>query len=422
MASLNRIYFPESYGEGIIAGRKAAVGGAIASITAPDDYTVLVKLGDVRSPELIMEAISNGFNVITSKEALDAAGGDLKGVDTYPGTGPYKHHSRDSEKWVQQRFADYWNDDAGFLDQWTHVWMRAYSAEMTAALDGGVVDIADYVAPKGWNAFKKRPEARGFAIYSPGNHIIVFNTQNPPLDDPKVREAFALALDGPKLVEAFSELQQVRYVDWFHTGTDLARTSAEIAQIPHLRSPTADDIAMAKQLLAEAGYPDCEGMPSLDAPTRDVPDARAVVPAIQAMLKQNLGCDSNTQIVQTSEMGQKLRDGEYHITRAWFGGGMFAFSASAQSLTCGSANNISQYCNPEFDALVAAYAGETDPAKGLELRRQLRGVLEMDWPFEPAGETAILWGWYDHVGGMPDFDPTTFEKNLHKLDWIWSKK
>ena len=423
VASLNRIMFPETYQEGLRSGQRAVFEGAVKDITASDDFTVQLRLSEGRSFEYLMGGLSRGFNVITTKEVLEQNKGDLAKIDNYPGTGPYVYQSRDSEKFVLENNPNYWNPNAGFLDTLTHVYMRAYSAEMVAALDGGVVDFADYVAPKGWKSFQSRPDGSMTFILSGLVQSIMINSGNPPTDDPRVQKAFALVIDGPALRTMAEDVITLFRTGWFDFGAPLSRSADELDKVPGLRSPTEADIARAKQLLNDAGFPDCKGMPVLEIPTRDAPEQRVWIPAIQAMLKQTLGCESKTAIHQTSAIAPLIQEGKWNVAWSSFGSrGLAGSAGGATRWRCGAPNNVVNYCNPEFDKLANAYMVETDAAMSAELKRKIRDTWDEDLPWVPFGESPVPWVWYDHVKGMPTFNVVTFEKNLHKLDWVWTTR
>ena len=421
VASLNRMIFPDTFQEGLLGNSTRQILDAVSEINAPDDFTVQLILHTGRPFQYVMQGLARGFNIITTKEVLDANKGDLKKVDNYPGTGPYIHVSRDSEKWVQENNAEYWNPNGGFLDRLTHVWAVAYSAAMTANLEGRVVDWVDYVAPKGWKNHLNRGDGGGIKVFSGYISSIAFNHGNPPTDDVRVREAFALVIDQPTLGLMVEEITGLDRTDWFDFGSQGARSSTELDRVPGFRNPTDEDIARAKQLLVEAGYPNCEGMPELSIPTRDLPDRRIFVPAVQAALKQHLGCESSTEIHQTSAMMPVIRSGEWHLVPwTWGTGGVTASASRALNYKCGGVNNNLQYCNPEFDKLADAYIVETDPDKALEIKNQIGATWDDDWPVLPIGDQAVLYAWYSQVKGFPNFNVTIAEKKLHKLDWVWT--
>ncbi len=63
---------------------------AVSEIAAPDKYTVQFKLAEPRPPNFIMSAIASGWNVIVRKKTLEDNNYNLRKVEVYPGTGPFK--------------------------------------------------------------------------------------------------------------------------------------------------------------------------------------------------------------------------------------------------------------------------------------------------------------------------------------------
>src|SRR5213080_4819608 len=90
---------------------------AISEIAAPDKYTVQFKLSEPRPPSFIMSAIASGWNVVLRKKTLEDNGYNLRKVEFYPGTGPFKSVKRvENETWVMERNPNYWNKGLPYLD------------------------------------------------------------------------------------------------------------------------------------------------------------------------------------------------------------------------------------------------------------------------------------------------------------------
>jgi len=68
-----------------------------------DRHTVQMKLSEPRDSYTFLALLAGGWNVITSKKALDQHKGDLKQVDNFPGTGPFMYKSRTTESWEMVR-------------------------------------------------------------------------------------------------------------------------------------------------------------------------------------------------------------------------------------------------------------------------------------------------------------------------------
>ena len=63
---------------------------AVSEITAPDKYTVEFKLSEPRPINFMMSAIASGWNVIVRKKTLEDNNYNLRKVEIYPGTGPFR--------------------------------------------------------------------------------------------------------------------------------------------------------------------------------------------------------------------------------------------------------------------------------------------------------------------------------------------
>jgi ABC-type transport system substrate-binding protein len=86
------------------------------------------------------------------------------------------------------------------------------------------------------------------------------NTSVAPFNNPKVRQAVNLALHRQALLKTFGAPGLDTLAPPLGVGTWFGRTVEEVAQLPGWRELNGekhpDDIAKAKALLAEAGYPD----------------------------------------------------------------------------------------------------------------------------------------------------------------------
>src|SRR5438876_12411417 len=77
---------------------------AVEEIAAPDKYTVQFKLAEPRPVNFIMSAIASGWNVIVRKKTLEDNAYNLRKVEIYPGTGPFKSVKRvENESWTFEK-------------------------------------------------------------------------------------------------------------------------------------------------------------------------------------------------------------------------------------------------------------------------------------------------------------------------------
>jgi ABC-type transport system substrate-binding protein len=73
--------------------------------------------------------------------------------------------------------------------------------------------------------------------------------------------------------------------------------------------------------------------------------------------------------------------------------------ADIRGICTGGGYNWYGYSNPEFDALVAATARESDPAKLKELMQRGIAILDRDVPMCVIGNYLVIVAWWDNVKG-----------------------
>ncbi len=418
-ATYERIVFPP---EGLVSLRKTLFT-ALDSIETPDDYTVQFNLNETRSSDYMLQTFSVGYNMITKKETFEENNWDLSKVDNHPGTGPFIYSSRDTEKWIQERNVDYWNENVPYVDKMTHVWLIAWTPELAAALLGGVVDWAQWLDPDTFERVKTIEGMSTLELIVPSIAGITFNTERAPFNDVRVRQAFNLVVDKPKLAEAIDSVTATFVSGWYMPGTPYAWSTEKLLTIPGHRSPTAEDIAKAKQLLAEAGYPDGQGIPELHFAVRETPNNRIGSAAVQAMVKEHLNVDTDINIHQASAIAQVAQSGDFDLITGGYGSRVLdpytyivpAFGQCGDEL-CDQ--NTSRYRNPEFDRLGAEFIKELDQKKRFELANQIREILERDVPVITIGSTSVQWGWYDYLNGVTPGNMSG-GYDVYKWDHVW---
>src|SRR5580700_9651583 len=115
---------------------------AVSEITTPDKYTVQFKLSEPRPANFIMSAIASGWNVIVRKKTLEDNNYNLRKVEIYPGTGPFKSVKRvENESWLMERNPNYWNKNLPYLDGIEFYHVLPFSPEMASAIIAGRVDF-----------------------------------------------------------------------------------------------------------------------------------------------------------------------------------------------------------------------------------------------------------------------------------------
>jgi ABC-type transport system substrate-binding protein len=422
-ASYDRIIFP-----GELVSHRGSNFGAVTDINIIDPLTIEFKLSAPRGPGIMLNAMAHGWNVIVKKETLDDTKGNLREVDDHPGTGPFKYVSRNDEVWIQERNDEYWDPSKPNVDMIEHIWLIAWTPELSAAVLSGVVDWGMWLDPKLGNDLRdgKHEGITGLRWTLPNVGAIAFNTSNKPYDDKRVRKAMSLVIDQWAIIEATKEVRDGFAGDWFMLGTPFALSEADLLSTPGLRVPTEEDIALAQSLLAEAGFPNGDGFPTVDLLTRETPDVRITMAAIQAMLKEHLNIKSKIKLADASVYGEQLIKGEFDVSGGGYTVGLtdpaayiIAGLGECDGKPC--SQNFSRWSNPQFNALIDELTEEGNQAVRLALVDEMREILFDEWPIMPSGSGFQYWGHQNHLKGVVPGD-FSGHYELHMWDDVFLTK
>lgn len=197
--------------------------------------------------------------------------------------------------------------------------------------------------------------------------FIRFNTKVPPYNDPRVRKALTLVLDRERITSAVTRLGEVPAFTITPPGT------GDNYQPPQGLRP---DIARAKQLLAEAGFPDGRGFPVLNFlyPSKFPTDRGAAV-ELQAMWQRHLGVTVGLPQEEYKVYLDSLRNLNYEVARSSWVGDYNDPNTFLDLFITGSGNNRTGWGSAKYDALIAAAAAEADPVKRYDILREAERLL-----------------------------------------------
>ena len=394
-ATFDRIVKPP---QGVLIPR-SILFKTVEEITTPDKYTVQFKLSEPRPANFIMSAFASGWNVIMSKKTLEENNYNLRKVEVYPGTGPFKSKRRvENEVWVMEANKNYWNKGMPYLDGIEFYNALPFSTELGSAILSGRVDYARIVDPVTTRKAKATP---GMSTATFNQSVIQgtwVNLKHKPLDDPRVRRAMNLAFDRPVLIDVVKDVTPMRVGGFIYPFSDFATPPAEMAKrVGYQEDPTAA-IKEARALMAAAGHGN--GIKGLDFLVRDVASYRIWAQAIQAMLKESINVDCTLRTVVESVWFDDVASGHYDLAIGAVVSTLLDpsdyFNAWYKST---GPQNYSAWNSPEFDARQPAIDQEVDPAKRLALIRQDEMLMEQDPPVFPVAWENINDIYYNYVKG-----------------------
>ena len=420
-ASFDRIVFPPA---NLLSLRSLPIKETVVR----DRHTVVMRLSEPRDSYTFLASLAGGWNVITSKKTLDKYKGDLKQVDNFPGTGPFMYKSRTTESWEMVRNPNYWNPYAPYVDRIVHVWLKAWTPELAAALLGGQVDWAMWLDPSAYQKVKANPNMSGLIWLAPNlSSWVGFNNDREPLNDNRVRRALHLALDQDalsKITQQFNPTAQL--ADYL--PSPYGKSYEELMkEYPNASATREKAIADAKKLMADAGYPNGIAK-TFNFVVRESPQNRQLAAYAQAEWERLLGVKTRLEVVQVSAMVDRQVAGTFDmISHAACLGGA---DLGATLRMCYSINkatgkksdsNFTNFKNAEFDKILDQFSVEVDAQRKLQFGRQLNQILNNEMPNTGVTADGRAYGWYNYVKGLPRVGGNS-DYNTYQWEFVWLDK
>ncbi|MDQ2786804.1 MAG: ABC transporter substrate-binding protein [Chloroflexota bacterium] len=395
VATYNRMIFPP---QGVVSLLKDRYS-AVTKVEAVDPLTARFTL---KQPSAIFLLIlTDTTQAIYSKKTLDANNNDLRTVEVAPGTGPFMFKEyKASEKWTFVKNPNYWNKDLPYLDSLALIHVPALSDRGTAVLTGQA-DLSWNVSKETWDEGAKHPDTiKTNRVGNFGAYQVIINAKVKPFDDPRVRRAINLALNKQGLIQAFITQEQIDLSRWAPHGGEFATPREVIATLPGYRPDKTQDIADAKKLLADAGFPN--GIQGVELLSASVPaHAEIMAPAIQDQLKQALNIDIKIRVSERSLLVEDEKAGRFTLVLDTPSGPIADFSPIGNTyFKTGGSQNFGGYSNPKFDDLLKQSDSEIDPTKRRDLLNQIQDLLDQDPPWLFIGYTDHLLIWHSYVKGL----------------------
>ena len=291
------------------------------------------------------------------------------------GTGPYK-----LQEWrVNERIILAANDR--FYDGAPAVKRVLYNLAGGSALTQYENDEIDW-SPIGTNDIERVQSTRDSLNqdYKTGPNLsigyISFNVNSPPFDDPKVRQAFAMAIDREQLTRVVLKGMLPAANSFMMPGLPGFNENANLP---------AFDPAMAKQLLAESKYQSAAGLGTVTlTEAGGGANVGFSTQAILEMWKQNLGVDVSIAQAEEATFYDDVDRGRLQM---WSIGWIMDYPDPENLLDLlffsTSRKNESRYNNPEYDAIITQARTELDPTRRIQLYQQAEQILIRDMPWIP---------------------------------------
>jgi peptide/nickel transport system substrate-binding protein len=352
----------------------------VKSIEAPDAHTLVLQLNKQWTgllPNLVPIAI-------IPKDSYESQ-------KTHPlGTGPFKFKSYDSSQQVVDLEAN-----PNYYDGAPHiaalrVRVISDSNAMQAELRSGRVDMAPLptsLSPDAIKSLGQDPSLNVHQFAGSNLNLLTFNTAEAPLDNVKVRQAIAFAVDREGMIRDLVQ-GQGKIAHSILPEESWAFTQGQTYQF---------NPVMAKKLLDEAGLRDPDGdgpqmrlaKPIVFRISGSSASTRQYAGVIQNYLK-NVGIPVSIETSELNVLFEFLRRGQFQMTQGqWVGGNQDPifyrdlFASSEIPTETRAARNRSRYSNAELDQILAEASNTYDHSKAAPLYARAQEIVSRDVPVFP---------------------------------------
>jgi peptide/nickel transport system substrate-binding protein len=360
-----------SFFEGVGANRK----GYVKSVEAPDAHTLVIRLN---SPWTGLLANLVAIAMIP-KDSYESQ-------KTHPlGTGPFKFKSYDQSQQVVDMEANpkYWDGPPQIPALRARV--ISDSNALQAELQSGRVDIAPLptsLSPDSIKGLSSNPNLTVHQFDGSNLNLLTFNTTEPPLDNVKVRQAIAYAINRESMIRDLA-LGQGKIAHSILPEESWAYTPGQTYHY---------DPAMSKKLLDEAGFRDPDGdgpqmrfsKPIVFRISGSSGSARQYAGVIYNYLRE-VGIPVSIETSELTTLLDLLRRGQFQIAYGqWVGGNQDPifyrdlFATSEIPSETRAARNRSRYSNPELDKILEEATNTFDHAKAAPLYARAQEIVSRD--------------------------------------------
>lgn len=373
--------------QGLIEGLDVVRDGKAESasgIQVVDDRTIRIRL--TRRFRPFLKRLAMGYAFVTPREAVEHFGEDF--FQHPVGTGPFRFVSwTPNQQVVLERNPHYWEKDAAgqplpYLDR-LEVKLITDAKSAFLNFDTGQLEQLEPIPAEFWtNVFDEQRNLRGpYRKYQVAETVELstdfygfYLDAEPWRGNAKLRQAISHAVDRDRIIRFVLKGRNVPAHEW------VPPSMPGFAAGEWYRY----DLARARALLAEAGYPEGRGLPPLTLQLNSGGTINDLVAeAIQSALAE-IGIQVKLQRVAWPQHLESIENGKATFFRfSWIGdypdAENFLSMLSSRNFSP-TGNNYMHYANPDFERLYEEGIGELDDTRAAELYRRAQEVAMADAP------------------------------------------
>ena len=365
-------------------------------VKAIDDQTLEITL--IQPTSYFIDVLSMWVYDPVQQATIEANGDAwTSSPETYVCNGPFKVTGMSlNENVILEKNENYWDAENVTLEKLTFRYILDNSTALTAYESGevdGIISVpsSDYA--------RLKAEKAGLQVYpSYGTVYYNINCEAEPYNDPLVRKALCLAVDRQALIDNVVQVDAQPAYSFLAPGYSVDGKDITEGRSDYGLSATAD-VEAAQAALAEAGYPNGEGFPTLKLSYYQDDTVKKIVEAMAEMLKNNLNINVEVSSNEWAIFYEDVQQGNYEVAAMGWSADYLNPMSFLPLFKTGDSSNNSFYSNPEYDALVEQVMSEGDAAAAAELTMQAADLASNDYCCLPLYYKANSFLMHDNITG-----------------------
>jgi peptide/nickel transport system substrate-binding protein len=355
----------------------------VESIEIPDDSTVVMKLTEPNSNFL--------YSLTALQSAIIPESNEGKHNDHPIGTGPFKFVSYNpGADLVLAKNTEYWKEGLPYLDKVTFVFQSDDQGAFMA-LQGKELDLTSVPAHRiseVENDFNLNHQDNNSSL------IIAFNNERKPFNDVKVRQAINYAMNKQDIIDSV--------YSGFATplGSNMSPAMGDY-YLDGLQNKYDRDIEKAKELLAEAGYPD--GFKT----KMSVSSHNTMYSDIAQVAAENLkeiGIEVEIEVIEWGIWLDRIYRGrDYEMTAIDLTGRPSAYEILNDYVSTNDSENFFKFSNAEFDKVMADVLKEPELGEQIKLYHRAQEILTEEAAAVYVADYQIIWALNKDLEGQKTY-------------------
>lgn len=379
----------------VVKGYPEAAKGDVSKlgVETPNANTFVVHLS---APCIYFDKITTFPVLVPVQEKTIKAAGDKWTVDpkTYISNGPYyMTEFTDGSQIVFEKNPYYWDVENITFDKIVWHLIEDPNTSYTAYNEGNIQLIKDVPT-------EEIPSLRGSSEFHVepimGTYYLSFNIRKELFKDSRVREALSLAIDRNYVANTIMGGTYSPAKNFVGPGMTDAAPNSSFEKVTaekygnHFSDDYNADLAKAKKFLADAGYPDGKGFPTIEYVTNDTSYHKAVAEYLQSAWKE-LGITMNVNIQEWKTFTADRRSGNFDIARNGWVCDWDDPSNIINLFETANGNNDGKYSSEGFDELVDRARNTNNVEKHYDLLHKAEQVVLGDAAMAPIAYYNDFW-------------------------------